>query len=179
MDKLIKNIQIIVIIALFIGIVFLVASAIIANKRILAIEKQLVHIGEEIDEANTGVKRILNKSSALLVSEKIAKAEMDILEYDFGKIKKVDGVVSKKFTLSNSGREKLVIGDITTSCGCTTAKVDKKEAESGEKIIIEVKFDPNFHEEPKGRFSRSIFIPTNDPVNNEIELKIFMEILEN
>lgn len=113
-----------------------------------------------------------------ILTDKSPIAEIDILEYDFGKIKKADGVVSKQFTLSNRGKGELIIGDITTSCGCTTAKSDKKEVAAGEKIIIKVKFDPNFHEEPKGRFSRSVFIPTNDPNNKEIEIKIFVEILE-
>ena len=120
--------------------------------------------------------------TALIVSavnyDKSPKIEIDLLEYDFGKIRKQDGVISKNFEIKNSGSKKLIINDITTSCGCTSAKIDKKEISSGESAIIKVDFDPNFHEEPKGRFSRSVFIPTNDPKNPEIELKIFAEIIK-
>ncbi|KKR88827.1 MAG: hypothetical protein UU85_C0001G0010 [Candidatus Wolfebacteria bacterium GW2011_GWA2_42_10] len=180
MEKLIKNIQIIAISTLFIGIMILIANFFIANKKISAIEKQLVHIGEEIDEANSGVKRMLNRPSLSFQSnsDKNPKAEISVLEYDFGKISRIDGVVSKKFTILNGGEGKLIIGEISTSCGCASAQADKKEAAPNEKISIEVKFDPNFHEEPEGRFSRSVFIPTNDPTNREIELKIFVEIIK-
>src|SRR3990167_5693750 len=178
MEKLIKNIRIIAILVLFIGVVFLIVNVVIANKKISTIEKQLEHMDEEIDEANAGVKRVLSKlffQPNQLNSAKNPKVEVDALEYDFGKIRKIDGIVSKKFTLSNSGENKLIVGEISTSCGCTSAQADKKEAAPNEKITVEVKFDPNFHEEPKGRFSRSIFIPTNDPNNQEIEFKIFVE----
>jgi len=69
--------------------------------------------------------------TALIVSavnyDKSPKIEIDLLEYDFGKIRKQDGVVSKNFEIKNSGSKKLIINDITTSCGCTFAKIDKKE----------------------------------------------------
>lgn len=106
------------------------------------------------------------------------KAEIDLGEHDFGKVRKQDGVVSKNFEIKNTGGEKLIIGDITTSCGCTSAEINKKEISAAESAIVKVNFDPNFHEEPKGRFSRSVFVPTNDPENPEIELKIFVETVD-
>ncbi len=121
---------------------------------------------------------MFGKQLTQLIKEKQPNAQFDSKEYDLGKIRKADGVVNKNFVITNVGGEKLIIGDITTSCGCTTAKIDNKEILSGEKANITVNFDPNFHEEPKGRFSRSIYIPTNDPDNKEIELKIFTEIYE-
>lgn len=121
---------------------------------------------------------MFDKQFTRLMEEKPPSAQLDLKEYDFGKIRKADGVVSKNFILTNIDGEKLTIGDITTSCGCTSAKIDRKEIMPKETAIIKVDFDPNFHEEPKGRFLRSIFIPTNDPDNKEIELKIFVEIYE-
>ena len=121
---------------------------------------------------------MFGKQLTQLIKEKPPNAQFDLKEYDFGKIRKIDGVVSKDFVLTNVGGEKLIIGDITTSCSCTSAKIDKKEIISKEAVIMKVDFDPNFHEEPKGRFSRSVYVPTNDPDNKEIELKIFVEIYE-
>jgi hypothetical protein len=39
-------------------------------------------------------------------------------------------------------------------------------------------FDPDLHEEPLERFSRTIFVPTNDPNNEELEYRIWVDILE-
>ena len=98
--------------------------------------------------------------------------------FDFGQIKKSDGVVSTTFELENHGKETLIIGDISTSCGCTSAEIDKKELGSDEIATLTVYFDPNFHQEPEGQFTRSVFVPTNDPDTPELQFDIKVEILE-
>ena len=71
-----------------------------------------------------------------------------------------------------------MITSVSTSCGCASAKLDKSVVAPGESNRMTVFFDPNFHEEPAGRFSRTVFLETNDPVNPESEVKIWMDILE-
>jgi hypothetical protein len=39
---------------------------------------------------------------------------------------------------------------------------------------MEVSFDPNFHKEPEGRFSRTIFLQTSEGI--ELEAKIYVQI---
>jgi len=151
------------------------------RERLISNENMIAHLDEEVDEANTGVKRLLKRRGALDgkgFSGLSPIVEVKENEFDFGVIEKKNGVVSTAFVIKNEGEGALQIkeSDITTSCGCTTAKVDKEEVATGESATLTVFFDPNFHEEPQGRFSRSVFVPTNDPDNKEIEFKIFAEI---
>ncbi|MCA9333385.1 DUF1573 domain-containing protein, partial [Candidatus Saccharibacteria bacterium] len=71
-----------------------------------------------------------------------------------------------------------VIGEITTSCGCTSAEVEKETLGFNEDTVLTVHFDPNFHDEPQGKITRSVFVPTNDQNNPELQFDILVEILE-
>lgn len=174
-----------------VAIVIFIFIALDFNNKLARIERELEHIDEEVDTASAGVKRILalgrnglaQKEMSTAASNeagssafKFGKAYAEIKEYDFGKIRKANGAVKTNFVIHNNGAGKLAIGDLTTSCGCTTAAIDKKQLEAGESAVLTAVFDPNFHEEPEGRFSRSIFVPTNDPENEELEFIIFIEI---
>ncbi|RMF55126.1 DUF1573 domain-containing protein, partial [Candidatus Woesearchaeota archaeon] len=86
--------------------------------------------------------------------------------------------VNTTFKVMNTGNSTLEISSISTSCGCTTAEMDELVIEPGESATLTVFFDPDFHEEPKGRFSRTVFLETNDPENPEAEVKIWVDILE-
>ena len=46
----------------------------------------------------------------------------------------------------------------------------------GGKASLTVVFDPNYHEEPLGRFSRSVFVETGS--GEETEATIWVDILE-
>lgn len=149
--------------------------------RLVRTENMIAHLDEEVDEAGTGVKRLLKRGTTADSRDFSGLSpivEVKENEFDFGVIEKKDGIVSTDFMIKNDGEGVLKIktSDITTSCGCTTAKVDREEIPTGGSAILTVFFDPNFHEEPQGRFFRSIFVPTNDPDNSEMEFKIFVEI---
>lgn len=105
-------------------------------------------------------------------------AETHNSSHDFGKVSKSGGIVSTVFEIENHGKETLIIGDISTSCGCTSAEIDTKELGFDEEAELTVYFDPNFHEEPEGKFSRSVFVPTNDEGMPEIQFDIFVEVIE-
>lgn len=166
-----------------VAIIIFILVAMDLNNKLARIERELEHINEEVDDASAGIKRILAQREMSALSNevkspasKFGKVDVKIKEYDFGKIRKANGAVKTDFIIQNNGTGKLAVGDIATSCGCTTAAIDKKQLAAGESAILTVVFDPNFHEEPKGRFSRSIFVPTNDPENGELEFIIFVEI---
>jgi len=106
------------------------------------------------------------------------RVSFDKTNYEFGKIERLGGTVSANFTLSNTGTETLTLGAITTSCGCTSATADSTSIEPNESTIVTVVFDPNFHKEPQGAFTRTVFIPTNDTTMPEAELTIAVEIIE-
>ncbi len=177
-----KKIYYFIIVIILIFAVFSEIFIITAMKnQITKIEKGIAHLDEEVDEVNSGVKRLLSKSSFYESlknnnSDKLPKVKIDNKEYDFGAIERKGGSVDVDFTVINNGSGELIFGDITTSCGCTTAEISSKKIAPGDSAVLTVYFNPDFHEEPLGRIMRSVFIPTNDPENKELEFKIFVEI---
>ena len=51
-------------------------------------------------------------------------------EYNFGSVSQAAGVVASTMTLTNKGNEDLVINNIETSCGCTSASLIYQGIES-------------------------------------------------
>lgn len=94
--------------------------------------------------------------------------------YDFGVINKIGGVVQTTFAIENNSDDEISITEITTSCGCTTAEVNEKKIPAGDSRQLTVYFDPNFHKEPEGKFSRTVFLQTSE--EKEILAKIEVEI---
>jgi hypothetical protein len=100
-----------------------------------------------------------------VVSPKIQFVETEI---NFGEVesgKNVDVV----FEFENAGNDLLVIKDISTSCGCTVAKMKKMEYKPGEKGKIPVQFRTRGR---RGNVSQTVTLSTNDPDNGYIRLVI-------
>ncbi|OIO33217.1 MAG: hypothetical protein COZ49_01955 [Candidatus Yonathbacteria bacterium CG_4_10_14_3_um_filter_47_65] len=98
--------------------------------------------------------------------------------HDFGLVPQYGGIVTETFTIQNDGTDILNIGDIMTSCSCTSASVSSKSIAAGESAKLTVRFDPNFHKEPLDVFKRTIFIPTNVTTTPEAEVVIQVDIDE-
>jgi len=98
--------------------------------------------------------------------------------HDFGMIPQFGGTVETTFTVTNSGTEILEIGQLTTSCSCTTASISDATIEPDGEAILTVVFDPDLHEEPFDVFKRTVFIPTNDLNNPEAEVSVQVDIAE-
>jgi len=98
--------------------------------------------------------------------------------HDFGKIQQYGGVVETTFIVKNEGTKSLSVGTITTSCSCTSAEISNTNIAVGESAVLTVRFDPDFHDEPRDIFKRTVFIPTNDPLNSEAEVTITVDIAE-
>lgn len=97
-------------------------------------------------------------------------------EHDFGIVTQSGGIVSHSFPFTYNGNEPIEVTSVPTSCGCTTASIDKKTLTKGDKAIITVEFDPNLHEEPEGRFFKTINLVTEPEIEDIPELKIWAEI---
>ena len=98
--------------------------------------------------------------------------------HDFGVVPQYGGIVETTFVIKNEGTAPLAIGDITTSCSCTSASVAVQSVAPGGNTTLTVRFDPNFHAEPLHVFKRTVFIPTNDPTTPEAEVVIQVDIQE-
>lgn len=144
---------------------------------------EISHAEEEIHEITTSMKRSVAleelKSPGMKDSQGVPSVQIPQIEYDFGRIPKSGGSVETGFTIRNVGTGMLLLGEITTSCACTSARVASSSVLPGDETIITVVFNPNTHEEPPDRFLRKIYIPTNDPIQPEIVFTIYVDIIEN
>ena len=142
-----------------------------SNVRILA--GGFTHWLEDGQDAESGHSQPI---IGVISDEKGAGLEVVPEMYDFGKIKKENGIASTSFTVKNNTESEILITEITTSCGCTTAEIEAKLIQPGTAQTLTVYFDPNFHKEPDGKFSRTVFLQTSD--TQEVQAKISVEITE-
>ena len=61
-------------------------------------------------------------------------------EHHFGKVEEGEKI-SYQFMFENKGTAPLVIASVTTTCGCTVPKYNRKPVKPGEKGNLEVIFD--------------------------------------
>lgn len=102
--------------------------------------------------------------------------DLDDDEFDFGTIKQSGGNVTHDFSFTYNGKESVEVIGLPTSCGCTSASIDKDNLSKGDKATITVSFDPNLHAEPDGRFFKTVSLVTEPATLDELELKIWAEI---
>lgn len=98
-------------------------------------------------------------------------------EYDFGVIPNTKPV-SEVFEVRNTGRGKLEIAGVSTSCGCTTAEVGKRRLAPGEAAELVVTYDPQAHDGATGQFMRIVYVRTDDPDVPEATLTIHVQVTE-
>jgi hypothetical protein len=106
----------------------------------------------------------------LAASAKITfeKTELDFGELEHGK------VIDMEYKFKNTGDQTLIIKNISSSCGCTVTKVEKKEYQPGEEGTIPVKF---FSRGLNGKITRTITVSTNDPENVYTRLKVMGNVV--
>lgn len=119
----------------------------------------------------------VKKLEPMEIKDSGAKISFDRYSEDFGLIAPTEKKETV-FTITNSGTDDLIIGNIVTSCTCTSAEIESKTIAPGDSTRLTVFFDPNVHEEPKDRFKRTIFLETNDPNMLEAEVTIWVDIDE-
>ncbi len=114
-------------------------------------------------------------------------------EYNFDDVSLRGGVVNTVMTIKNTGGSALVINDMETSCGCTSATVEKGGIEGpefgmkghgpspvgwsetlqpGETALLNIYYDPAVHPELRGAVTRAIALYSNDPTSPVKEVRI-------
>lgn len=103
--------------------------------------------------------------------------QVEATEYNFGDIpqKKVQKVLWVKN--SNGDDDPLEIKRVSTSCGCTTASIDKTTINPGESANLTITFDPTEMGEI-GPVEKVVYVRSNDPVNDEIAITIKMNVIK-
>jgi len=97
-----------------------------------------------------------------------AGIEFTSQQVDFGEVDSGE-VVDLQFEFTNSGDKILEIKNITSTCGCTVTRLEKKTYNPGEKGIIPVKFYSRGYQ---GRVVKSLTVSTNDPQNPYVRLRL-------
>ena len=99
----------------------------------------------------------------LFISFCLSQPRLEIIgggTYDWGEVKPKDSPLKANIKLTNIGNKKLKIKNVKTSCGCTTAPLDKKELKPGDTTVMRVKLNVGSR---KGNVQKSITITSNDP----------------
>jgi uncharacterized protein DUF1573 len=104
--------------------------------------------------------------SAFLVSKNLKNpalsgASISFVEekHDFGDVQQ-GPVLEYNFEFTNMGEDKLIVKNVSTSCGCTSAIIgDKKEYMPGELGKVKVSFNTQGR---TGKFEKTINVETND-----------------
>lgn len=114
-------------------------------------------------------------------------AETTETSYDMGTIK-VSDTKEKEFIVKNSGKKPLLLSEISSSCGCTSAQIVYKgtlskafsmhnqsdyvaQIEPNTSAIVKVVYMP-FTMPVYGVVERQVFMSTNDPSKPKLEFKI-------
>ncbi len=103
---------------------------------------------------------------------KSPKIELSTASFDLGDINPGDGIITETFFVKNTGDALLKITSVSTSCGCTEAEVESKEIIPGEQTKLIIDYDPSVHPGLVGKITRIVYIKSNDPLNEEIELEL-------
>ena len=96
--------------------------------------------------------------------------QMPSAGYDFGSIPK-SPAVTHIFAVQNTGTADLVLSNMVTSCGCTTAEVSSSVISPGQRADLTVTFNPSFHK-TEGDTTRLVWFGTNDPTQPWVEVRI-------
>lgn len=85
-------------------------------------------------------------------------------------------VATYTIKVANIGDADLVIRKISTSCGCTKAKIEEadKVIAPGKSANVAVSFDPAVHKDETdiGEIVRIIYVNSNDPKNPEVQSEL-------
>lgn len=140
----------------------------------------------------------LRKQLLTNAPEDSPKISVSETKKDLGTISQQDGTVTAEFVIKNEGESDLVIGKLSSSCGCTSGSVIYQDQEGprfymsghgydeadpdwsvtiapGDEAVVKVYYDPTVHPDLTGPVTRTLSIHSNDPVDFETKLTITLE----
>ena len=93
-------------------------------------------------------------------------------EHDFGQLDEADGSVSHDFHFVNTGTEPLVIKQVITGCGCTSAKWSEKPYNPGEKGVVRISYHPENRKMEAFSIPTEVFTNLKEPATLTITGKV-------
>ena len=104
--------------------------------------------------------------------------DIDVVDsYDMGTVVKGELAVAD-LAVRNRGDGPLTVVGVSTSCGCTTATLTPMIIPAGGEGRLRIEYDSTAHESDRGRIDRSIFISSDDPDEDDVQIRftVFVQI---
>ena len=118
-------------------------------------------------------KRLLTIVAAgwLLAACSPSVPDIDVVsEFDMGSVDKGQ-FATTDLTVRNVGDGLLTVQSVSTSCGCTKATLSPMIVPAGGEARLHVEYNSGAHEEDLGMIERSIFIASDDPDEEDIQIQ--------
>lgn len=110
--------------------------------------------------------RLLTGGKTKKTETPVTEVRMDVENIDFGLFPQAEKQ-ERKFTLTNTGKNLLVVYDVVTSCGCTKVEYSKEGIRPGEKTELTVIYEA----EKAEHFSKTVTVYCNAS-NSPLRLKV-------
>jgi hypothetical protein len=88
--------------------------------------------------------------------------------FDFGKVQP-NQELTKDFIIRNIGLADLLLNEPSTTCGCTAALLNTKIVKPGRSTPLRVTLRTGNY---NGRMERAVRVPSNDPGQGIVEVKV-------
>lgn len=163
----------------FLAIAFVFVSACESGNKIESqngeIGSSIVAGGESEEELKKSLEEVQKEEEELAKAEAATNTTMsfDKMVHDFGNIK-VDTDNNATFVVTNTGKNPLIIEDVSVSCGCTTAEKPEKPIAPGKSDKISVIFHPKPGQLKEQKKSIAITANTNPKVVS-LDIKAFVK----
>ncbi|MBI2258773.1 MAG: DUF1573 domain-containing protein [Flavobacteriia bacterium] len=146
-----------------------------SEKKSEKIESAIAARGQSEKELQETLKQFQEEEKKRIEEEKRSSTTMkfDKLRHDFGNVKP-DSENSCKFKVTNTGKNPLIIENVSASCGCTTPHKPEKPIPPGASDFIEVGFHPKPGQE--NEIIKTVTVTANTiPKISEISIRAFVK----
>jgi hypothetical protein len=90
--------------------------------------------------------------------------------FDMGTVVK-GTLAAATLPVQNLGYGPLTVAAVSTSCGCTTATLTPMTIPPGGEARLRIEYDSAAHEEDLGLIERFVFISSDDPDEDDVQIK--------
>ena len=83
--------------------------------------------------------------------------------------------IGRTVTITNIGKDTLIITGVKAQCGCTATLIDKKEVAPNDSAKLDLTFDSQSY---LGKVTKEVYISSNDTTNSKLTLKLTGNIIQ-
>ena len=162
-----------------IGLVILVSACSDSSREIKAQNGEVVSnvtAGELSDkELKESLKEIQKEEAEMLANEKASSTTLsfDKMKHDFGNVKsEVENIT--EFVVTNTGKNPLIISDVSASCGCTMPQKPEGPISPGKSDVIKVAFKSKPGQENEIKKTITVTANTDEKIHI-LEIRAFVK----